>query len=72
MSEQATISLKEDDRVEVIRQVGKNGASEKVTGLVKRLSSTVTIGGEATAYVEYDDGQDGYWHPISKCKKLNQ
>lgn len=63
--------LKVGDRVEVERKRKKDAIPEKATGTIHRISHTITIGGEPTAYIDYDDGVDSYWCPLSKIKKLS-
>lgn len=65
--------IKEGDKVVVPRQIGKNGTAVDINGVIKHFSSTITIGGERTAYVECDDEQagQGYWYPLSKIKIAN-
>lgn len=53
------------DTVFVDRQIGKNGAPNRVEGTIKRFSKTMTIGGEKTAEVAYKNG-GSYYYPISK------
>lgn len=55
------------DKVKVIRKVGPNDTGTWVTGTINYFSGTITIGGEQTAHVLYDDGGD-YYHPLSKIK----
>lgn len=62
------VALKEGDRVKVMRQIGKRGTPTEVTGTIERFMSIITIGGERTALVKYDDGQPSYAHPISNIK----
>lgn len=62
--------FKEGDRVKVMRQEGKNGPKEEVTGKIERFMSIVLVGGQRTALIEYDDGKPSYAHPISKLSHI--
>ena len=56
------------DKVKVMRQIGKDGVPELATGVIDGFSDVITIGGEKTAIIKYDDGNSPYWHPLSKIE----
>jgi hypothetical protein len=60
--------MKINDRVVVERQVGKNGLKIKTFGIIKKFSNIITIGGEYTAFVNYDNSDEGYYYPLSKIE----
>jgi len=68
--EEYTLSV--GDRVKVIRKKGPSDQGTEVTGIIELFSSIVTIGGEQTAHVKYDDTGDGYYHPLSKIRPINK
>lgn len=61
------MELKKDDKVKVLRKIGPNDPGTEVTGTINYFSETVTIAGEPTAHIIYDDG-GGYYHALSKIK----
>ena len=63
--------LKVGDNVIVMRQIGKNGPREEVTGVIERFTNGITIRGQLTAVVKYDDNKcDPYVHPIPEIKLI--
>ena len=51
---QAT-KLEIGSRVKVIRQIGKDGPKEQVSGTIAKFPKIIRIKGEMTAIVRYDD-----------------
>lgn len=62
--------LKIGDKVEVMRQIGKNATSRKVTGVINRFMNLVYINGEKTALVKYDDNGEKGAHQLSKIQVI--
>tara|TARA_R110000744_G_scaffold365698_2_gene474579 strand:+ start:729 stop:926 length:198 start_codon:yes stop_codon:yes gene_type:complete len=60
--------MKINDKVIVERQIGKKGTKKNVCGVINRFSDIITIKGENTAYVNYNNHTDGYYYPLSKIK----
>jgi hypothetical protein len=60
--------MKKNDPVKVMRQIGKNGQPELVTGKIISFSGTITIDGEPTAVIQYDDNGEKYWHKTSEIQ----
>ena len=57
--------LKKGQTVRVMRRIGKNGVPTEVIGTFERFSFTITINGQPTAVIRYEDGQS-YWYPIDE------
>lgn len=70
MDNQEEYTLSVGDKVKVLRKTGPNDAGTEVTGVIEMFSSVVTIEGEATAHIKYDDTGDGYYHRLSKIKPI--
>lgn len=62
--------LKIDDKVMVLKQVGKNGTPIQQRGKILNFSNIILVDGEQTAYIQYIDG-GGYFYPLSKIKKID-
>jgi hypothetical protein len=63
--------LRVGDKVKVMRQIGKLGTPTEVTGFIERFMNIVTIGGEKTALIKYDDGEVSYCHALSKITPIS-
>jgi hypothetical protein len=63
--------LRVGDKVKVMRQIGKLGIPTEVTGVIERFMNIVTIGGEKTASIKYDDGEGSYCHALSKITPIS-
>jgi hypothetical protein len=63
--------LKVGDKVKVMRQIGKDGVPEEVTGIIEQFNSVIRINGEQTATIKYDDNKTHYSHPLSQITIIN-